>query len=68
MTKLGKYVIIGAVGIALGLPTMGCQKSAEQDNASKASFYGTPPPASAQAQIKAQQDAQAKAMANAGKR
>ncbi|HEY3333264.1 MAG TPA: hypothetical protein VGK19_24730 [Capsulimonadaceae bacterium] len=68
MSKFLKCVTIGIAGIVLGLPSVGCQNSVEAGKADKASFYGGPPPASAQAQIKAQQDAQARAIAASGKR
>lgn len=68
MTKHPNYFALGLACAAIVSFGGGCSNYSKPDQTSKSAFLGTPPTLSEQAQIKAQQDAQAKGMAGAGKR
>ena len=58
-----QFTAFALAAIFLALLTSGCQKNEGAANSAKPSFYGSPPPASAAAQIEAAKEAQQKAFA-----
>ena len=67
MIERPNYFALGLACAAIVFFGAGCSNSSTSDQTSKSAFLGSPPTPTEQAQIKAQQDTQAKAMAGSVK-